>query len=115
MQTRWRSRCRNFKLKVADTVNPNPVAGCRFVRDEDPGLKAGTEDGRQKLRSLAERALSAGGLHVAEGARLWNLYRCAACLGLGLGFRSGRPARGRGRQAVEPLQVCCVAGSGFRV
>ena len=50
---------------------------CRFVRDKDPEVKAGTEEGREKMRSLSERALSAGGLHVAQGAQLWNLYRCA--------------------------------------
>lgn len=43
----------------------------------DPGVKAGTEECLEKMRALSERALSAGGLHVAQGTQLWNLYRCA--------------------------------------
>ena len=32
--------------------------------------------GLETFRSTAERALSAGGLHVTMGSRLWDTYRC---------------------------------------
>jgi hypothetical protein len=39
--------------------------GCRFVRDFDPEVAAGSAEGREKMRSLCEQALTAGGLHVS--------------------------------------------------
>ena len=51
------------------------TAGRRFMRDHDAEVTAGSEGGMQKFRSLAERALSAGGLHVTQGAQLWDIYR----------------------------------------
>ncbi|KAL4858071.1 Squamous cell carcinoma antigen recognized by T-cells 3 [Chlorella vulgaris] len=45
-----------------------------FVRDFDPEVAAGSAEGREKMRALCEQALTAGGLHVSEGSRLWALY-----------------------------------------
>ena len=40
-----------------------------------------TATGLELFRATAERALSAGGLHVAMGSQLWDLYRCpSACV-----------------------------------
>jgi hypothetical protein len=35
-----------------------------------------TASGLENFRSTAERALSAGGLHVTMGSQLWDTYRC---------------------------------------
>ncbi|CAH0394818.1 unnamed protein product [Bemisia tabaci] len=37
--------------------------------------KMGSENGEEKVREIAERALTAGGLHVAKGVLLWEAYR----------------------------------------
>lgn len=34
-----------------------------------------TPEGLSKMRALCEEALTAAGLHVAEGSKLWALYR----------------------------------------
>lgn len=49
----------------------------RFVRDHDDDLAAGTPASCDSFRQLYERALSAGGLHVAQGSQLWNVARYA--------------------------------------
>ena len=36
---------------------------------------AGSTAGKEKMRSVYERALSAGGLHLSEGSKLWAAAR----------------------------------------
>lgn len=38
-------------------------------------MQARSSEGLQKMRDACERALTAGGLHMAEGGRLWEIYR----------------------------------------
>ncbi|GAB4820618.1 hypothetical protein N2152v2_007664 [Parachlorella kessleri] len=46
-----------------------------FVKELDPEVSGRTPQGLAKMRDLFERALTAGGLHVAEGSRLWEAFR----------------------------------------
>lgn len=45
-----------------------------FVQDYDPFVREGSP-GISKLRNLFERALTAAGLHIAEGYKIWEAYR----------------------------------------
>ncbi|GER38939.1 hypothetical protein STAS_15485 [Striga asiatica] len=46
-----------------------------FVQEHDPSVRECSASGISKARNLFERALTAAGLHVAEGHRIWELYR----------------------------------------
>ena len=35
----------------------------------------GTKDNCERARDVGERAVTAGGLHVAEGSTIWDAYR----------------------------------------
>ncbi|VFQ84839.1 unnamed protein product [Cuscuta campestris] len=46
-----------------------------YVQEHDPLVRSCSIDGISKARNLFERALTAAGLHVTEGGRIWELYR----------------------------------------
>ncbi|XP_068647832.1 uncharacterized protein [Aristolochia californica] len=46
-----------------------------FVEEHDPSVSKCTPAGISKMRDLFERALTAAGLHVAEGHKIWETYR----------------------------------------
>ncbi|XP_057785379.1 uncharacterized protein LOC131002911 [Salvia miltiorrhiza] len=46
-----------------------------FVQEHDPSVRECSAVGISKARNLFERALTAAGLHVAGGHRIWELYR----------------------------------------
>ncbi|KAL3643800.1 hypothetical protein CASFOL_014615 [Castilleja foliolosa] len=46
-----------------------------FVQEHDPSVRECSASGISKARNLFERALTAAGLHVAEGHKIWELYR----------------------------------------
>ncbi|KAL0422191.1 UNVERIFIED_CONTAM: Squamous cell carcinoma antigen recognized by T-cells 3 [Sesamum latifolium] len=46
-----------------------------FVQEYDPSVRECSAAGISKARNLFERALTAAGLHVTEGRRIWELYR----------------------------------------
>lgn len=46
-----------------------------FVQDYDLFVREGSPTGISKLRNLFERALTAAGLHIAEGYKIWEAYR----------------------------------------
>ncbi|KAL8527557.1 hypothetical protein ACS0TY_005418 [Phlomoides rotata] len=46
-----------------------------FVQEYDPSVRECSAAGISKTRNLFERAITAAGLHVAEGHRIWELYR----------------------------------------
>ncbi|KAK4438417.1 Squamous cell carcinoma antigen recognized by T-cells 3 [Sesamum alatum] len=46
-----------------------------FVQEYDPSVRECSAAGISKARNLFERALTAAGLHVTEGHRIWELYR----------------------------------------
>lgn len=46
-----------------------------FVQEHDQSVGTLSAAGISKARNLFERALVAAGLHVAEGSRIWELYR----------------------------------------
>lgn len=48
---------------------------CRFVGELDPEVVARAPAGLARMRDLCERALTAGGLHVTEGGKIWEVYR----------------------------------------
>lgn len=52
------------------------VALRRFLRENNSEVQAGTSAGLQKFRAAAERALTAGGLHLSAGGHLWTAFRC---------------------------------------
>ncbi|KAG2576290.1 hypothetical protein PVAP13_6NG016074 [Panicum virgatum] len=46
-----------------------------YVEEHDPSVSQCTPAGLSKMRDLFERAITAGGLHVTEGSKLWAAYR----------------------------------------
>ncbi|XP_073287671.1 uncharacterized protein [Primulina huaijiensis] len=46
-----------------------------FVQEHDISVRECSVAGISKARNLFERALTAAGLHIAEGHRIWELYR----------------------------------------
>uniref|UniRef100_A0A7N0TX69 RRM domain-containing protein n=1 Tax=Kalanchoe fedtschenkoi TaxID=63787 RepID=A0A7N0TX69_KALFE len=46
-----------------------------FVIERDPSVRANSNSGIVKARDLFERAVSAAGLHVMEGNKIWEAYR----------------------------------------
>uniref|UniRef100_A0A7C8ZJ78 RRM domain-containing protein n=1 Tax=Opuntia streptacantha TaxID=393608 RepID=A0A7C8ZJ78_OPUST len=46
-----------------------------FVQEHDPSVSDCSAAGIAKARNLFERALTAAGLHFAEGSRIWEAYR----------------------------------------
>ncbi|KAF7842834.1 squamous cell carcinoma antigen recognized by T-cells 3 [Senna tora] len=46
-----------------------------FVQEFDPLVRQCSHAGISKARELFERALTAAGLHVAEGTKIWEAYR----------------------------------------
>lgn len=46
-----------------------------FVQEHDPAVLQCSSEGILKARNLFERALTAAGLHVAEGSKIWEAYR----------------------------------------
>ncbi|KAH8509934.1 hypothetical protein H0E87_007738 [Populus deltoides] len=46
-----------------------------YIQEHDPSVRECSLDGISKARNLFERALTAAGLHVAEGNKIWELYR----------------------------------------
>ncbi|XP_010270737.1 PREDICTED: squamous cell carcinoma antigen recognized by T-cells 3-like [Nelumbo nucifera] len=46
-----------------------------FVQEHDPSVRECSSDGIKKMRDLFERALTAGGLHLVEGNKIWEAYR----------------------------------------
>ncbi|XP_060167535.1 uncharacterized protein LOC132598590 isoform X1 [Lycium barbarum] len=46
-----------------------------FVQEHDQSVSTLSAAGISKARNLFERALVAAGLHVAEGSKIWELYR----------------------------------------
>ncbi|CAN6475359.1 unnamed protein product [Victoria cruziana] len=46
-----------------------------FVQEYDESISKLTLDGVTKMRDLFEQALTAGGLHVSEGSKIWDAYR----------------------------------------
>ncbi|XP_021888204.1 squamous cell carcinoma antigen recognized by T-cells 3 isoform X2 [Carica papaya] len=46
-----------------------------FVQEYDPSVRDCLPDGISKARNLFERAVTAAGLHVTEGSKIWEAYR----------------------------------------
>ncbi|XP_052192955.1 uncharacterized protein LOC127801673 isoform X2 [Diospyros lotus] len=46
-----------------------------FVQEHDPSVREWSPEGISKARKLFERAITAAGLHVAEGTKIWEAYR----------------------------------------
>ncbi|CAK7357216.1 unnamed protein product [Dovyalis caffra] len=46
-----------------------------YIQEHDPSVRACSPDGISKARNLFERALTAAGVHVAEGNKIWEAYR----------------------------------------
>ncbi|OVA19144.1 RNA recognition motif domain [Macleaya cordata] len=46
-----------------------------FVEEHDPSVLGCSPDGILKMRNLFERALTAAGLHIVEGNKIWEAYR----------------------------------------
>ncbi|XP_050375592.1 uncharacterized protein LOC126793188 isoform X6 [Argentina anserina] len=47
----------------------------KFVQENDPSVKEASPAGISKARDFFERALTAAGLHVSEGNKIWEAYR----------------------------------------
>ncbi|KAI3977266.1 hypothetical protein MKX01_009235 [Papaver californicum] len=47
----------------------------KYVEEHDPAVHDFSPEGLSKMRNLYERALTAAGLHVTEGKRIWEAYR----------------------------------------
>ncbi len=57
--------------------------GCRYVGDL--ALRERSKDSLDRLRDVGERALTAGGIHLASGIKLWDAYRysrSSSCLSI---------------------------------
>lgn len=46
-----------------------------FVQEHDREVSQCTPAGILKMRDLFERALTAAGLHVSDGSKIWEAYR----------------------------------------
>ena len=46
-----------------------------YVEEHDQSVAQCSQSGLSKMRDLYERAITAGGLHVTEGSKLWEAYR----------------------------------------
>ena len=46
-----------------------------FLAKHDAEVKSGSKAGKVKIESVGERALTAGGLHLSEGGKIWQAYR----------------------------------------
>lgn len=46
-----------------------------FVQEHDPSISECSPAGISKARNLFERAVTAAGLHVSEGNKIWEAYR----------------------------------------
>lgn len=46
-----------------------------FVQEHDSSVRECSAAGISKMRDLYERALTATGLHVAEGSKIWEAYK----------------------------------------
>ncbi|KAI4296137.1 hypothetical protein L6164_036120 [Bauhinia variegata] len=46
-----------------------------FVQEFDPTIRERSAAGISKARDLFERALTAAGLHISEGSKIWEAYR----------------------------------------
>ncbi|KAH9287575.1 hypothetical protein KI387_031692, partial [Taxus chinensis] len=46
-----------------------------FMQECDESVSQCTQEGTAKIRALFERALTAAGLHMSEGGKLWTAYR----------------------------------------
>lgn len=46
-----------------------------FIQEYDPSVRECSPAGISKARDLFERALTATGLHVSEGNKIWEAYR----------------------------------------
>lgn len=46
-----------------------------FIQERDESVSQCTPEGVEKMRALFERALTAAGLHVVDGGKLWASYR----------------------------------------
>lgn len=46
-----------------------------FIQERDESVSQCTPEGVEKMRALFERALTAAGLHVVDGGKLWAAYR----------------------------------------
>ena len=57
------------------TGPPPPSAMHSFVLEFDPEVQQLSAPGIKKFRDLCEAALTAVGLHVTEGGRVWAIYR----------------------------------------
>ncbi|CAA6660241.1 unnamed protein product [Spirodela intermedia] len=47
----------------------------RFIEEHDQSVAQCAPAGVSKMRNLYERAISAAGLHVTEGSKIWDAYR----------------------------------------
>ncbi|RZC63880.1 hypothetical protein C5167_025614 [Papaver somniferum] len=47
----------------------------KYVEEHDPAVQDFSPEGLSKMRNLYERALTAAGLHVTEGKKIWEAYR----------------------------------------
>lgn len=47
----------------------------RFMQEYDPSVREFSPDGIAKARNLFDRVITAAGLHVAEGSKIWEAYR----------------------------------------
>ncbi|CAL1353115.1 unnamed protein product [Linum trigynum] len=46
-----------------------------YIQESDHSVRECSPDGISKARNVFERALTAGGLHIAEGNKIWEAYR----------------------------------------
>ncbi|XP_065870636.1 uncharacterized protein [Euphorbia lathyris] len=46
-----------------------------YVQESDPSVRECSADGVSKARSIFEHAVTAAGLHLAEGNKIWEAYR----------------------------------------
>ncbi|XP_026454194.1 squamous cell carcinoma antigen recognized by T-cells 3-like [Papaver somniferum] len=47
----------------------------KYVEEHDPAVQDFSPEGLSKMRNLYERALTAAGLHVTEGKKIWEAYK----------------------------------------
>lgn len=48
---------------------------CRYIASHDPDVAAFNKAGVARFREIADRAITAAGLHVCQGHEVWEAWR----------------------------------------
>ena len=72
----YESSCLSQTGSCLPTSSITDVSGSdSFLAKHDAEVKIGSTAGKEKIGSVGERALTAAGLHLSEGGKVWQAFR----------------------------------------